>query len=57
MVAAVSTAVKVFREEPERWRALQLRCMFNDSSWEHAAQNYESVLCEVMADAVQYSKK
>jgi glycogen synthase len=57
MVAAVSTAVKVFREEPERWRALQLRCMLNDSSWEHAAQQYESVLCEVMADTVQYSKK
>ncbi|WIA30508.1 hypothetical protein OEZ86_000592 [Tetradesmus obliquus] len=55
MVAALSTAVKLFREEPERWRALQLRCMFNDSSWEHAAQQYESVLCEVMADKVQYT--
>ena len=57
MVAAVSSAVRVYREQPERWRALQLRGMADDCSWERAAQQYETVLTEVMQDSVQYTKK
>lgn len=43
MVAAVSSAVNLFREEPDKWQALQLRGMARDSSWERAAQQYEQV--------------
>jgi hypothetical protein len=43
MVAAVSSAVNLFREEPDKWKALQLRGMARDSSWERAAQQYEQV--------------
>eukprot|EP00878_Enallax_costatus_P022064 GHUV01023396.1.p1 GENE.GHUV01023396.1~~GHUV01023396.1.p1 ORF type:complete len:134 (+),score=28.89 GHUV01023396.1:825-1226(+) len=57
MVAAVSSAVQVYREQPDRWRALQLRGMADDCSWERAAQQYETVLTEVMQDSVQYTKK
>lgn len=57
MVAAVSSAVSLYREEPEKWRALQLRGMARDCSWERAAQQYEQVLTEAMADVVQFSKK
>lgn len=57
MVAALSTAVELYREQPERWRALQLRGMAADFSWERAAQQYEVVLSEAMADGVQYTRK
>lgn len=57
MVAAVSSAVNLYREEPDKWQALQLRGMARDCSWERAAQQYELVLSEAMVDAVQYSKK
>lgn len=43
MVAAVSSAVNLFRDEPDKWKALQLRGMARDSSWERAAQQYEQV--------------
>lgn len=42
-MAAVSSAVNLFREEPDKWTALQLRGMARDSSWERAAQQYEQV--------------
>jgi starch synthase len=57
MVAAVSSAVSLFREDPDKWRALQLRGMEQDVSWERAAQQYELVLTEAMIDAAQFSKK
>jgi len=57
LVAAVSTAVQLYREQPERWRALQLRVMSNDCSWERAAQQYETVLTATMNDVVQYKGK
>lgn len=57
MVAAVSSAVHLYREEPDKWQALQLRGMSLDVSWERAAQQYEQVLTEAMADAVQFSRK
>lgn len=57
MVAAVSSAVAVYRDQPDRWQALQLRGMADDCSWERAAQEYETVLTEVMHDSVQYTRK
>jgi glycogen synthase len=57
MVAAVSSAVHLYRDEPDKWQALQLRGMSRDVSWERAAQQYEQVLTEAMADAVQFSRK
>lgn len=57
MVAAVSSAVKLYREEPDKWRALQLRGMDKDVSWERAAQQYEIVLTEAMVDTVQFATK
>lgn len=57
MVAAVSSAVSLFREEPDKWRALQQRGMAKDCSWERAAQQYELVLTEAMVDTVQFSNK
>ena len=57
MVAAVSSAVTLYREEPDKWQALQQRCMTKDCSWQRAAQQYEQVLTEAMADVVQFSKK
>lgn len=56
MVAAVSSAVGLFREDPDKWRALQLRGMEQDVSWERAAQQYELVLTEAMVDSVQFAK-
>lgn len=55
MVAAVSSAVSLFREDPDKWRALQLRGMEQDVSWERAAQQYELVLTEAMVDNVQFA--
>jgi glycogen synthase len=57
MVSAVGSAVTVFKEQPGKWRALQLRGMAKDCSWQRAAQQYELVLSEAMADAVQYVRK
>lgn len=57
MVAAVSSAVSLFREDPDKWRALQLRGMEQDVSWERAAQQYELVLTEAMVDSVQFAQK
>jgi starch synthase len=55
MLATVGSAVRLFCDDPERWRALQLRCMTADTSWEAAAEQYEVVLSEAMADVVQYT--
>lgn len=44
---AVSAAVKVLREQPKRWRAMQLRGMSRDTGWGKAAAQYEKAMLAV----------
>jgi glycogen synthase len=41
---AVSTAVALYRLQPNRWRAMQRRGMTADYSWDKAAEQYATVL-------------
>jgi glycogen synthase len=43
LYAAVTSAVQLYRTDPECWRELQRRGMSRDSSWDKAAIEYESV--------------
>lgn len=43
MLAAVTEAVRVWRHEPDRWRAMQVAAMGQDLSWDRAAEQYEAV--------------
>jgi len=40
---ALETALATLREHPDSFRALQLRGMERDSSWDAAAQQYEQI--------------
>ena len=44
LVAAVGRAVDVYRDEPKRWRNIQLRGMAQDFGWSRAARAYEQVV-------------
>ncbi len=52
LVDAVSSAVQVYREQPARWHAMQLRGMRSDVGWSRAAAQYERVLADAHAPAV-----
>jgi glycogen synthase len=53
MMDAVSTAIRLYREDKERWEALQLRGMRSDFGWDQAARQYENVLTELVPGAVK----
>jgi len=43
LVATVAWAVSVYRNAPERFRAMQLAAMQKPMGWSHAAQQYEAL--------------
>lgn len=43
-VDAISSALRVYREQPDVWRAIQLRGMQRDAGWSRAAAQYEKVI-------------
>lgn len=49
LVDTLSSAVRLYSEEPEAWRALQLRGMRSDFSWGHAASQYELLFAELLS--------
>ena len=51
MIAAVASAVGVYRDNHERWENIQLAGMNSDWGWGHAAQSYESVVRSVLSPA------
>ena len=48
--AALGTALVTLREHPDSFRALQLRGMERDSSWDAAAQQYEQIFAWAKLD-------
>ena len=44
LVAAVRSAVEVYREQPARWRDIQRSGMTTDWGWSRAAELYETVI-------------
>jgi starch synthase len=55
LLSAVSSAVQVYRKEPERWKRIQEEAMKMDYSWGRAASLYERVLRSTLAK-VGYAK-
>ena len=50
LVSAMKRAVAVYRDEPERWRQLQVAGMAEDFGWHRAALAYEEVFRAASAD-------
>ena len=48
--ASLGTALATLREHPDSFRALQLRGMERDSSWDAAAQQYEQIFAWAKLD-------
>jgi len=51
MLGALTAAVRLYRERPERWQALQRAGMRRDSSWGQVATRYEQIFAWAKQDA------
>lgn len=49
LLAAVARAVQMYREEPDRFLARQIRSMRKTTGWDTAARSYEAIYEEAMA--------
>jgi starch synthase len=50
MMGALTAAARLYREQPQRWRALMVNGMTQDWSWARAATRYEQIFGWAMMD-------
>jgi starch synthase len=50
LVATMKRAVSVYRNNPRRWRSIQVKGMEKDFGWSRAARSYEEVIRSTLPD-------